>query len=75
MLVYIDQYGNKSSREYDSIESKNKIVEAFHNVAKQEMRNEDYLELKYSIIDFFTNDSLVYLLERKITETFTLTGF
>lgn len=75
MLCYIDQNGNKSFKDYDTIESKNKIVEGFHNIAKQEMRNEDYLELKYSIIDFFTNDSLVYLLERKITETFTLTGF
>jgi hypothetical protein len=74
MLVYVDQIGNKSLKDYDSIELKNIIVEGFHNIARQEMRDNDYTEFKYSIIDFAKDQSTVYIMTRKTTETFTITG-
>jgi hypothetical protein len=74
MLVYVDQIGNKSLKDYDSIELKNIIVESFHNIARQEMRDNDYTEFKYSIIDFAKDQSTVYIMTRKTTETFTITG-
>jgi hypothetical protein len=74
MLVYVDQIGNKSLKDYDSIEDKNKIVEGFHNFAKQEMRDNDYTEFKYSIIDFAKDQSTVFIMTRKVSETFEITG-
>jgi hypothetical protein len=74
MLVYVDQIGNKSLKDYDSIELKNIIVEGFHNIARQEMRDNDYTEFKYSIIDFAKDQSTVFIMTRKTTETFTITG-
>jgi len=74
MLVYVDQIGNKSLKDYDSIELKNIIVESFHNIARQEMRDNDYTEFKYSIIDFAKDQSTVFIMTRKTTETFTITG-
>jgi hypothetical protein len=74
MLVYVDQIGNKSLKDYDSIESKNIIAQGFHNIARQEMRDNDYTEFKYSIIDFAKDQSTVFIMTRKTTETFTITG-
>jgi len=77
MLVYIDQDGNKSFKDFDSIESiesKNIIAQGFHNIARKEMRDNDYTEFKYSIIDFAKDQSTVFIMTRKTTETFTITG-
>jgi hypothetical protein len=74
MLVYVDQLGNKSFEDYDSIESKNKISQNFHNIARQEMRDNDYTEFRYAIIDFDKDQSTVFIMTRKTTETFTITG-
>jgi hypothetical protein len=74
MLFYVDQLGNKSFEDYDSIEAKDKITQNFHNIARQEMRDNDYTEFKYSIIDFDKDQSTVYIMTRKTTETFTITG-
>jgi hypothetical protein len=74
MLVYIDQDGNKSFKDCDSIEARDKITQGFHNIARKEMRDEDYTEFKYSIIDFAKDQSTVYIMTRKTTETFTITG-
>ena len=75
MLVYVDQDGNKSFKDYDTNESKNKIVDGFHEIAKKEMRDEDYAEFRYAIIDFVKNQSLVYVMKREVTETFKITGY
>ena len=74
MLVYVDQNMEKDFEHYDSIEEKNKIIEAFHHKAKQEMRDNDYLEFRYAIIDFHADQSIVYIMNREITETFSITG-
>jgi len=74
MLVYVDQLGNKSFEDYDSIESKNKISQDFHNIARKEMRYNDYTEFRYAIIDFDKDQSTVFIMTRKTTETFTITG-
>jgi hypothetical protein len=74
MLVYVDQIGNKSLKDYDSIESKNIIAQGFHNIARQEMRDNDYTEFRYAIIDFDKDQSTVFIMTRKTTETFTITG-
>jgi hypothetical protein len=74
MLVYIDQDENRSFEDCDSIETKDKITQRFHNIARQEMRDNDYTEFKYSIIDFAKDQSTVYIMTRKTTETFTITG-
>lgn len=75
MLAYIDSDGDKEFDDYDTIEQKNKIIERFHNNAKRAMREEDKAEFTYSIIDFDKKSSLVYVLKREVTETFSLTGY
>lgn len=74
MLVYIDQNGNKQFEDYDSIEEKNKIMEIFQKKAKQEMRYNDYTEFRYAVIDFNKDQSTVFIMTRKTTETFSITG-
>lgn len=74
MLVYVDQTGNKSFEDYNSIEEKNNILERFRNIAKQEMRDNDYLEFRYAVIDFDKDQSIVYIMNREVTETFSITG-
>jgi hypothetical protein len=74
MLVYVDQDGNKSFKDYDTNESKNKIVDGFHEIAKKEMRDEDYAEFRYAIIDFHKDQSTVFIMNRQVTETFSITG-
>lgn len=74
MLVYVDPTGNKSFEEYNSIEEKNNILERFRNIAKQEMRDEDYDEFRYAVIDFYKDQSTVYIMNRQVTETFSITG-
>jgi len=74
MLVYIDQDGNKSFKDCDSIEAKDKIIQGFHNIARKEMQNEDYTQFKYSIIDFAKDQSTVFIMTRTVKETFTITG-
>jgi hypothetical protein len=74
MLVYVDQLRNKSFEDYDSIESKDKTSQNFHNIARQEMRDNDYTEFRYAIIDFDKDQSTVFIMTRKTTETFTITG-
>jgi hypothetical protein len=75
MLAYLDQDGNKTFCDYDTIEQKNNLVEQYHNRAKSFMREECLLEFRYSIIDFVDNTSLVFVLVRNVTETFELTGY
>lgn len=74
MLVYVDQNGNKQFEDYNSIEEKNKIMEIFRKKAKQEMRDNDYTEMRYAIIDFYKDESTVFIMTRKTTETFSITG-
>jgi hypothetical protein len=74
MLAYIDQDGNKSFKDCDSIEIKNNIMQGFHNIARKEMRDNDYAEFKYSIIDFAKDQSTVFIMTRSVKETFTITG-
>lgn len=75
MLGYIDIDGDKEIDDYDTIEQKNKIIERFHNNAKRVMREQNRTEFTYSIIDFEKKSSLVYVLNREVTETFSLTGY
>ena len=74
MLAYVDQNMEKDFEQYDSIEEKNRIIEAFHDKAKQEMRDNDYLEFRYAIIDFDKDQSTVYIMNRQVAETFSITG-
>lgn len=74
MLVYVDQENDKVFEDYDSIEQKNKIVDGFHNMAKEAMRIGDHTQFRYAIIDFHKDQSTVFIMNRQVTETFSITG-
>lgn len=74
MLVYIDQNGNKQFEDYDRGEEKDKILVIFRKIAEKEMRDNDYTEFRYAIIDFHKDQSTVFIMNREVTETFSITG-
>ena len=74
MLVYVDQDCSQQFEDYNSIEEKNKILESFQKKAKQDMRENDYTEFRYAVIDFDADQSTVYIMNREVTETFSITG-
>ena len=74
MLVYVDQTDNTKSHYYSSIEEKDIIMGIFRDKAKQEMRDNDYTEFRYAVIDFYKDQSTVFIMTRKVAETFEITG-
>ena len=75
MLAYFCEDGCKDFHDYDTIEEKNKIIERYHELMKRSMREDNLQSFKYIIVDFKTNESIVYEAKRKVTETFEITGF
>lgn len=75
MLAYFCEDGCKDFQEYNTIQEKDKIIEKYHELMKRSMREENLESFKYVIVDFKTNQSIIYEIKRKVTETFEITGF